>query len=925
MPLDDCPSIVTTRAGTLGDWAAAAFAIAAVSGVAVAVPYDPAAGYSSLATLLLTNPAGVLLRNIHYWSGQLCLPLTAAHIFDHLRTRTEGRVRTGVWLRLGLAVPLTAFIMLSGFLLRDDADAQQALRILAEATGRIPWAGTALATLFFGTAVQLSPVYVHHVATATIVVWLIVIEHARRVWPRTTAFFGVLTITTALSLVFSPGLHDGLAPVIKGPWYFLGFQELLHWSTRPLVVVGGGAGVVGLIAAIRFLPARAGDLVRVSLLVVVFVYAALCGVGAFLRGEHWSWGVTTLTGPSDLRVGWVFAATPDAPARLPVPLPQALGRPEGCLVCHAGVTGLGNAHRPDALGCASCHGGDVFTLDKARAHRGMDAVAGNLANARLRCGQAACHPTVVPRVERSLMATMGGVIAVNRSVFGETTNGEASRPAHVAALGQSPADTHLRQLCASCHLGEQKTDLGPNGEDARGGGCAACHLSYSDETLAALRRYEAAKALGVADAPRHHPAVSLDIGNGQCFGCHSRSGRIATNYEGWHEMHDPPASASDPWRPSPSTTRVLADTRVFERVLPDVHQQRGLDCIDCHTAREVMGDGTVLDRKGHARRVTCVDCHVTPGSRTATVTRDQLDPESRRILAARKWPGPPAFTFGVARSGEALINLIVDGSGTATLVRKRTGERRPVRPALGVCTAGKGHARLSCGACHTAWAPRCPTCHTSYDATADAYDWVAGADVRGAWKEEAGPFVANAPTLGVRRVARSADARAALETIETFVPGMVMTLDRNRRAGGQPDAVFRRIYARVEPHTTRREARSCVSCHANPEALGYGRGSLLFERRDRTGRWRFTPAAALSADGLPADAWIPFLGEGRGMLSTRDDVRPFSVAEQRRLLAAGACLTCHAGESRVMQDAIRDFEAAVEARGRACAIAAWEP
>jgi hypothetical protein len=49
---------------------------------------------------------------------------------------------------------------------------------------------------------------------------------------------------------------------------------------------------------------------------------------------------------------------------------------------------------------------------------------------------------------------------------------------------------HLRQLCASCHLGAEKTALGPNDHESRGRGCNACHLSYSATALAALTHYE---------------------------------------------------------------------------------------------------------------------------------------------------------------------------------------------------------------------------------------------------------------------------------------------------------------------------------------------------------------------------------------------------------------------------------------------------
>lgn len=912
--------ILTSRVGTLGDVATASFVIAAASGVVLAVPYNPADAYGSIATLLLVNPAGVLFRNIHYWSGQLCFLLVLLHVWDHLRANTEHRVGRGVWVRLALALPLTAFIMLSGFLLRGDADAQQALRILTEATAQIPLAGPGLATLIFGAAGKLDIVYVQHAATATIAVWLFVIEHSRRVWPRPTAFLFTLVVTGAISLVVSPGLHDGLEPIVKGPWYFLGLQEILHWTPWPTLVVLGGLIVLAALYAVRVSAATGAYRIKVVLLLLIVVYAGLCGVGAFLRGENWAWSPTWPTSAGNARLGWIFARTPDAPATLPAPLPAVMGRPEGCLVCHRDVIGLGNAHSPDAIGCASCHGGDVLTLDKVRAHAGMETIAGNLATARLRCGQAACHPTIIPRVERSVMATMSGIVAVNRTVFGE--GAVVSRPPHVKDLGQSAADTHLGQLCASCHLGLEKTALGPNGEDARGGGCIACHLAYSHEALVALNRYKDQKQRGPAEAPRQHPAISLDIDNGQCFGCHSRSGRISTNYEGWHEMHDPPTEVSDPLRPAPSRFRTPADERVFERVMPDVHQQRGLDCIDCHTANEVMGDGVAHARKSEQLRVTCEDCHSSSGKALPVIPASQLDPESRRILALRAWPGPAASHYVRAATGDALVNVVAGSDGQPRLVRKRAGDKRPLKAAAAVCVEGRGHARLSCGSCHTAWAPRCPTCHTSFDAKAEAYDWVADADVRGAWKEQGGPFVANGPTLGVRRVDRPGGRP---EIIETFVPGMVMTLDRNRESGGPSDVVFRRLYARIEPHTTRREVRSCESCHNDPEAIGYGRGTLSFERTPAGGRWRFTPAAPLlPADGVPADAWVPFLGTRTGMVSTRDDVRPFTPEEQRRILRVGSCLTCHPAGSRVMRDSVRDFDALLARRSPQCLLPRWD-
>lgn len=624
-------------------------------------------------------------------------------------------------------------------------------------------------------------------------------------------------------------------------------------------------------------------------------------------------------GAGMVAAAFLLVRPPVAPSRHQpaVEAPTILGRRENCLVCHAGIEGLDASHRPEAIGCASCHGGDVTSLHAAQAHAGMILVPGNLADAPRTCGQATCHAAVIPRVERSIMTTMAGVVEVDRRVFGE----RSSQVPHVGSLGASPADTHLRQLCASCHLGQPKTEWGPTGELSRGGGCNACHLVYDSIATRQLAAYLTTAATARTGIPRRHPAFTIAVDNGRCFGCHSRSGRISTNYEGWHELRDAPSAAAlaaDARSPLPQY-RLLEDGRYFTRVTPDAHQARGMDCIDCHTAGEVMGTGAVVAHARDQVQIRCEDCHA---SRFASVPPTHADAETQALTALRGWTFGAGERLAIAASGAVLANVVVASDASARLRRKRTGAWAPLRAPRAACTQGGGHARLSCTTCHTPWAPRCATCHTRYAPAADAFDHVDQKDVQGAWEESSGPFEAAPPTLGIRATPR--DATRPHGVVDTFVPGMILTIDRNRTAGGAPDPVFRRLYARTFSHTISRAARSCASCHSDPVALGYGRGSLRFEVAGGIGRWRFTPAMERLADGLPADAWTGFLQSRRGMVSTRDDVRPFTAEEQRRILAVGACLTCHDGTSRVMQRAIADFAGTVARRNGQCVVPSWE-
>ena len=594
---------------------------------------------------------------------------------------------------------------------------------------------------------------------------------------------------------------------------------------------------------------------------------------------------------------------PEGPgARLRV----AAGLTEGCVACHGEPAGLIGAHAPAAIGCVACHGGDGRTLEAKAAHEGIVLMPGHLADASRSCSQAGCHAAILPRVENSIMSTMAGVIAINRRVLGEDPGPGIP---HVAKLGHGVADSHLRELCAGCHLGQSKEVRGPIGEKTQGGGCLACHLEYGAKAADELKRFEAQPKEARA-APRTHPALTVNPRNAHCFGCHSRSGRFALGFEGWHEMQGRPGA--DEVRGK--RVRKLEDGRTVEFVVADIHHEKGLSCIDCHNANEVMGAGAPVTYKREQQRVGCEDCHA---AKLASVSPAGVDPESASLLRLRGRSLGLGERMGTTRDGDPLVNVVVSPNG-ARLVTKHDARSLPLKPPAAACTQDRAHERLSCNTCHTAWAPSCVSCHTQYDPADEGFDHVAQQWGPGTWNETSGRFEAKPPALGVLR------GGAGRGAIDTFVPGMVMTFDRNREAGKAPDVIFRRLFAKLSAHTTRREARSCDSCHRDPVALGYGAGALRFTARGGEGAWTFDPALrAHPRDGLPEDAWTGFLAERGGMVSTREGARPFHVAEQRKILAVGACLGCHAGDSPPMKRALADFGATVAARSRSCVVATF--
>ena len=504
-----------------------------------------------------------------------------------------------------------------------------------------------------------------------------------------------------------------------------------------------------------------------------------------------------------------------APPRVTV---AGVAREERCLECHADVRGVGAAHA--AIGCSACHGGVPSAKDRESAHAGVEVLAGDLASAGATCGQAGCHPSETARVQTSLMARAPGILAVDRFAFGERAT-PAGAPEDdltsidAGAAPRTPAESHARQLCASCHLAAKKAGRGDLGLAARGGGCTACHWAPPAEGGA-------------------HPSIVAAVSEQRCEGCHARSGRIALSFHGAVELEP-----SDP-----RVERKLADGRGVGATTPDVHAKAGMTCVDCHTERELMGDGTPHRHSDDARDVTCADCHRPEPGRVAAPDREDVAARLRAAWARRARPAPSPTPL-LTRAGTPLWRT--DAKASA-LMLAATGERRSIpRASDAPYHALRGHERLACQACHSPWTLRCASCHTRLDPDGEGFDHLARGPMRGLWTEVAGANGFGPPLLAIDAAGR----------IAPFLEGMRLSIEG---VGAAP--VARDLYAPLDPHTTGR-ARPCLSCHA-PER--------------------------------PDDVYPP-AGE-----ATRPKARLLDAAERARVLEVGRCARCHGYDAPIWSD-----------------------
>ncbi|MBK7212845.1 MAG: cytochrome b N-terminal domain-containing protein [Bacteroidales bacterium] len=884
---------------TYGWIATASLLICAFSGILLAIPFDINQPFITIANWLISSPAASFTRNIHYWSAQSFLVFSILHIVDQLLKKSEHNLRKSLWLRLTISILFIGYAMLSGFFLKADPDSQQAARILASLLESIPFAGKMLRATFVGSEGNLHMVYVQHISMATLIVFLAVFDHVKTIWVNLKTFLTVLAIISVISFFFTAPLGTINDSVMKGPWYFVGLQELMHWIGNTRIIIALSLVIIILISLLPYVKHNTAKIIRISLLLSASVYLLLTLTGLFFRGEEWKWE-------------WPWNSSFENTAGLefkPLSLkvdsmqhaPVILGQPEACLICHSGMKGLSLSHSESNIGCYSCHQGDPFTLNKNQAHRNMLLVPGNLSNAEVSCGSPSCHPAITQRVSSSLMNNLTGMIQVDRYAFKETSdlNGDAT----IHMLGKTAADTHLKNLCITCHLGSEKNGTGPQAWLNRGGGCNACHLTYRQEALDDWNK-QRKSAPAANRLPLIHPSIDLSISNAKCYSCHSRSGRISLNYEGWHEttVTAIPSENKDKFRKLP-------DGRILTYVAPDIHHEKGLNCIDCHSSFELMGDGKKHSHMEDAVNIQCSDCHPTDKP-VNTIVLNSTDKETQLTAWLRGYKDSNASLITTEKGNQPLVNSRIFPNGDFYLLNKLSGAALKMKSQSESCLRGNAHDRLSCNACHSAWVPQCIGCHNSFESKTIGFDGLNNKFVKGSWIEYAGISVPEPPTLGVN---------SNENQIQTYAPGMILTIDKSsfEKNGGK---IFQRLFAPASAHTTRKESRSCISCHNDPLALGLGRGQLTY----LSGKWRFSSKySLLPQDGLPEDAWTGFLSKPSLKASTRKGHRPFDAVEQKKILTVGACLTCHTPESAVMKESLIDFRAVLKKTSKNCILPVW--
>lgn len=529
----------------------------------------------------------------------------------------------------------------------------------------------------------------------------------------------------------------------------------------------------------------------------------------------------------------------------------------GCMNCHSGIEDM---HPSYALSCVDCHGGNGAATAKEAAHvfptratpndervAPLDADLtyrrflnpSDLRVAKQACG--ACHGALVDDVKKSLHGTTSGHLS-----DGYYENGVVKKkgtafaifpiadedgsigphglkelgtiPGFQAGLNDSEIPTHYRDVvrknCMQCHLWSRgravRGRLGMDG-DYRSEGCAACHVDYSDEGFSESADVVANKK--EPGHPRRH-AMTSKIPTESCVRCHYGDASIGLSFRGLAQLV--PGQPAGPDVPGTTSKRLNGTFYVRDDTItpPDVHHERGLHCVDCHTSRDTMGDGDILPVMDHAVEVECSSCHGTIDKITDLNTT----------------------------KGRRLANVIEE-SGLYYLVSKVTGKKHLVKQAKHVidpmhrhfnskarASMTSEHGSLECYACHSSWTPNFFGFHFDRNEGFSQLDLISGARTPGRVNTLEKVFA----TFRHFQLGRNHDGAWGpwMVGFSTFCTAHAadgrLTVDQQLPATSAGLSGMTMIHHQT--HTVRRTSRSCAECHRSGAAVGLGSGSFSLAR-----------------------------------------------------------------------------------------------
>jgi hypothetical protein len=615
-----------------------------------------------------------------------------------------------------------------------------------------------------------------------------------------------------------------------------------------------------------------------------------------------------------------------------------------CIECHAGIEAM---HPKAELSCVDCHGGDGSARSKFSAHivpRGNppsdERVAGlkaDLAYRRFKnpmdlrvasatCGS--CHKRQVDHLAFSLHGTTAGhlsdgffevgLLEQRRSVFSifpvnsfQTDEGEIDSLVQIQGMRHQLKDSSFakhfsdlaRKECMQCHLYSRgravEGRVGFDG-DYRGEGCAACHVAYATNGLS-----ESADRKATRNEPGHptHHELQATPTTQTCTTCHYGDASIGMHFRGLSQL--PPGAPGGPDIPGTTDTLLYRGFYLNDPDLcpPDIHHERGMHCVDCHTTADVMGDGALHGKMEQQVEISCEACHG----------------DLEAVSNLRTERGSPLTHLHAEGERVFLTSKVTGRIHEVPQTRHVVDPESPRYNAKARAAMTSEHANLECYVCHAGWNVNFLGFHFDRNETLSQLDLISGKRTPGrvttqekvfsTWKSfyagfnEKGrlaPYMTGFSTMGS---VTNAEGKRILD--------QVMPVTANGLSG--------LTMIHHQTHSVRPESRACVECHRSPQTFGLGSVNFRLARQlafvaDRRGvevvaldRGQLTASIPLArvvlpdvidlvvlCDDLQGLAQFVFAAEGgRGVhvIDVRDPLHPRRVAFSATVRPRGLALS----------------------------------
>jgi len=383
-----------------------------------------------------------------------------------------------------------------------------------------------------------------------------------------------------------------------------------------------------------------------------------------------------------LSLAWWFNSRPPEAVEL---IPTLSNQPEYCLTCHADLPEISASHPVETFGCVSCHGGERLALDADLAHSTMRGGANpsDLSVAEISCGGSNCHTGSeaddrdhIQRVMTSVQSTYAGAIANIRYTFGAQTDLKAHFG--INAITDEQTQTGITVLNAFDTATESNPMIQKFGEE-----CLTCHINAVPREGEVFSRQTGCTACHSTEQHKLTTAISYT----QCNACHNR-GNYDLRTMTFVERTDIPTKRIDDY---------------YQPIAQFTQCEYTLDCVDCHSRSEVMGDGDLHSNQKDIQYVQCKTCHGTMTELPLTKTlNDPNDVAFRMAFLNPVVDLKLGGTILVTEQGEPLWNTRVLPDGTYEMIGKATKQKFNFRPVMGTTCEQKTDEQESqyCHECH---------------------------------------------------------------------------------------------------------------------------------------------------------------------------------------------------------------------------------